>query len=343
MEKIGMTGGAGFLGGLLLKRLSDVPSIREIHVFDVKPPEVPSSKFIFHRLDLTRDNADSTLAELLIKHEIKTFVHSALFSGPGRNKSAHRETESIGTFHILNAVAEAGIEKLLVHSDTFVYGAHPQHPNFLNEDTPLRLQGPHFVRARVDVEKQIQEFARDYRNVSVTVLRFASVLGPNSPNIRARYFLVGLVPKVMGYDPLLQFIHEDDAVRASLLALTHEARGVFNIVGRGVLPLSTGIHLSGKIPVPVATPICRKVFSLGFYLRLWDLPAEMVPFFQYLCVADGRKAEQMLNFKAQYSSRQALRAMIEADRLRNVGFAIPSSGLGEDESSTPDQGFERVY
>lgn len=342
-EKIALTGGASFLGGLLIKRLSELPYVREIHVFDVEPPEFPASKIFFHRIDLTRDTADTEMAALLMKHGISTFIHGSLFSGPGRKTSYNREVESIGTFHVLNAVAEAKIRKLVVHSHTFVYGAHSQNPNFLDERTALRPLGPPFVKARVDVERQLQEFVRDYRETDVTVLRFAPILGPNSTNIRARYFLVGMVPKVLGYDPLLQFIHEDDAVRAALMALSHTATGVFNIVGRGVLPLSTGIHMSGKIPVPVATPICKTVFSLGFLLRLWDLPPEMVPFFQYLCVADGRKAENALGFKAEYSSRQALKAMIEANRLRSVGFAVPSQALGEDEAALHGHGFERVF
>lgn len=340
---IALTGAASFLGGLLLKRLVETPTVREVHVLDVKPPAVQSSKIHFHRIDLTRDNADSEVASLLKANGIRLFIHGALFSGPQRESSKAREVESIGTFHVLNAVAEAGIARLLVLSDTFVYGALPSHPNFLTESMPIaRGAVPQFVRTRADVEKQIQEFAADYPACATCVLRFAPILGPTSSNARARYFLVGLVPKVLGYDPLLQFIHEDDALRAALLAAFSTARGVFNIVGSGVMPLSTGIHMAGRIPLPVAGFICRTVFSVGYGLRIWDLSPDLVNFYQYLCVADGKKAEGALGFRAHYSSRQALKAMIEAHRLRTVGFAVPSQLLGEDEPYARAQGFERV-
>ena len=38
-----------------------------------------------------------------------------------------------------------------------------------------------------------------------------------------------------GYDPLMQFLHEVDALSALKLAVLREAPGVFNIVGDGVL------------------------------------------------------------------------------------------------------------
>lgn len=341
--KIAMTGGSSFRGHLVLKRLAELPHVKEIHIFDIKAPLVHAAKVIFHRVDLTRDGADETIASLLSKNGIKCFVHGSLFSGPGRGAGYRREVETIGTFHILNALAEAKVERCVVLGDTFVYGAHSQNPNFITETRPLKPLGPDFVKARVDVEHQLKEFATDYPNCEMCVLRFAPILGPNSTNVRARYFLAGIIPKVLGYDPLLQFIHEDDAAQAVKLAIFSKAIGVFNIVGKGVLPLSTGIHLSGRVPVPVATPICKTVFSFGFLLRLWELPASMVPFFQYICVADGARATKVLGFYPKYSSRQALKALIEAARLRSVGFSIPSSALGEEQPLKSNDEFVRVH
>lgn len=340
-HKLALTGGASFLGGLLLKKFVEIPSIREIHVFDVQAPSLNSAKIIFHRVDLTRDTASSEISAQLQKNEVTTFIHSALFTGPGR--AYNREVESIGTYHVLNACAEAGVSKLVVNSATFVYGASSQNPNFLQEGAALKPQGPNFVRTRVDVERQVLDFIRDYPRCSVTLLRFAPILGPNSTNVRARYFLAGVIPKVMGYDPLLQFVHEEDAVRAIMLSLSQDTSGIFNIVGKGLLPLTTAIHLAGKIPLPVLSTLCKSIFSLGYNSHLWELNPQMVSFFQYLCVADGRKAEQLLNFVPRYSSRQALKSMVEAHRLRNVGFAVPSSVLGEEEALSANSAFERVY
>jgi UDP-glucose 4-epimerase len=341
-ERIALTGANSFLNSLVIKRLSELSAVKEIHIFDIQPPSPMPSKCIFHRLDLTKDTASQIMGKILIDNQVTEFIHGALFSGPTRGKSYHHEVESIGTFHVLNAVAEAKIKRLVVHSSTLVYGAHPQNPNFIHEDFVTKFQKSSFVKTRIDVENQIKDFSSTYKECEVMVLRFAPILGPNSTNVRARYFMSGVIPKVFGYDPLLQFIHEDDALRAQIMALFSQATGIYNIVGRGVLSLSTGIHMSGKLPVPIFSGLCKTFFSAGYSLRIWELAPEMVPFFQYLCVADGKKAENELQFVAKYSSRQALKSMIEANRLREIGFSIPSSILGEDEAYATTHGFKKV-
>ena len=342
-ERIALTGANSFLNTLVIKRLSELSVVKEIHIFDIQPPANMSSKCIFHRLDLTHESSCETMAKILIEHNVTEFIHGALFSGPTRSKNTHHEVESIGTFHVLNAVAEAKIKRLVVHGSTFVYGAHPQNPNFMHESYNARFQKAHFVRVRIDVEKQIKDFTHHYPQCEVIVLRFAPILGPNSTNVRARYFMSGVIPKVLGFDPLLQFIHEEDALRAQIMALFSKVTGVFNIVGKSVIPLSTGIHLSGKLPVPIFSSLCKTFFSVGYSMRVWELASEMVPFFQFLCVADSKKAETELGFVAKYSSRQALRSMIEANRLREIGFSIPSTILGEDEAYATTHGFRKVH
>lgn len=331
--KLAVTGGNSFLMTRALKLFVDLPSFSEIHVFDLYEPHIISNKIIFHKIDLIDNNASETVAKILIDNQIDTLIHAALFSGPTRNQHTHHETESIGTFHILNACAEAKIKNLIVNSSTFVYGALPKNPNYLKETRTLVSQRQYFVNTRIDVETQIQDYAQTYTNCRVIVLRFAPILGPNSTNIRAQYFLSGIVPSVLGYDPLLQFIHEDDALKALFTALKSKESGIFNIVGKGVISLSTGVHLAGKIPVPFPFQMCEIFFSAGYYSYIWNLPKDMVPYFQYLCVADGSKAKIKLGFVPQYSSRQALKSIIEVEKLRNVGFMQDTPILGEEQPS----------
>ncbi len=332
--KLAITGGNTFLISLALKRFLDLPEFSEIHVFDLYAPQVVSEKIIFHRINLTADNTSDLVSTILLQNEIDTVIHAALFSGPTRNRFTHHEVESIGTFHILNACAAANIKNLIVSSATFIYGAHPKNPNYIKENYLLKSQSPYFVKTRIDVETQIQEYAKVYKNTRVIVLRFAPILGPNSTNIRSRYFLSGIIPKVLGYDPLLQFIHEEDALKALFLAVRSTEAGIFNIVGKGIIALSTAVHLSGKLPVPFPSKLCKLFFAAGYASYVWNLPQEMVPFFQYLCVADGTKARHKLNFRPHYSSRQALKAIIEVQKLKQEGFSAPTPTLGEER---PDQ------
>ena len=59
------------------------------------------------------------------------------------------------------------------------------------------------------------------------------------------------VPMVLGFDPLFQFLHEDDMVRAILLTLEKRPRGVYNVAGPQPLPLSRVVREAGRVPVPL--------------------------------------------------------------------------------------------
>ena len=331
-KNIALTGGAGHLGVLFLQRAILDSDINVIHVLDIVPPPFFHKKIRFHKINLTDDLATEKILSLLEMFSIKTFIHSALFSNPVRKTDVNRkEVETIGTFHILNAISEAAsVEKLILFSSTFIYGASPSHNNFILETQKLPDEGAWFVRSRIDVEQQVKEFSEIYQHKAVTILRFAPVLGPHSYDIRARYFLSSLIPKILGQDPLLQFIHEEDAAEAQILALKSKETGVFNIVGKGIIPLSTGIHLAEGASIPIPSKAGALIFSFGKKCGFWDMDPELISFFEYLCVADGTKAESKLKFSPKYSSRQALKSMLEIARLQKSSFSHPVKTLGED-------------
>ncbi|WP_338635296.1 hypothetical protein [Spirobacillus cienkowskii] len=85
-ERIGLTGASSFLTTLVLNRLATLSSVKEVHIFDVKPPAIASTKFIFHRVDLTKDEASSNISSVLIENKITTFIHGALFSVHSKEK-----------------------------------------------------------------------------------------------------------------------------------------------------------------------------------------------------------------------------------------------------------------
>ena len=59
---------------------------------------------------------------------------------------------------------------------------------------------------------------------------------------------------VLGFDPRLQFVHEDDVVHALEHAAVHAMPGIYNVAADGVLALSEAIGLLGKRPLPVLPP-----------------------------------------------------------------------------------------
>lgn len=316
---VALTGANTFFGRNLVGLLEEDDAVARIVVLDLKNPSTSGKKTVFYELDLTQPGVESRVAEILHAERVDTLAHLAFAANPTQATAWAHELESVGTMHVLAACRKHRLRKLVLPSSVLVYGPHPSNPNFLSEAHPLRgLHGSHFVDDKVDVENQVRSFATEHAQCCVTVLRFSPILGPTVDNYVARWLSRRLVPTVMGHDPLVQFLHEVDAVAALKLALDRDAPGAFNIVGEGVLPISTVIKLAGRLSVPIPYSLFRRLAALLWVAQLSEAPPAFVAALRYLCVADGARARQGLGFRAVYSSRDAVLDFEGALRLREA-------------------------
>ena len=101
-----------------------------------------------------------------------------------------------------------------------------------------------------EVEAYVRGFARRRPDVEVTTIRAANVIGPHVVSPITSYFRLPVIPRVLGYDPRLQFLHEDDATDVLVTAVMGSFTGTVNVAGDGVLMLSQCLRRSGRVPVP---------------------------------------------------------------------------------------------
>jgi UDP-glucose 4-epimerase len=314
---VAVTGAAGFLGAHLVGVLEEDPRIGRIVAIDVKPPPTGGAKTRSYDVDLTLATAEARVAEILAAERVDSVVHLAFLSSPSHATAWSHELESIGTLHVSVAARQAQVRKMVLWSQTWLYGAHPSNPNFLTEKHPLRapMREPYFAD-KIEAEDHARRLAQRAPGTVVTILRTAPILGPTANNVFTRYLARKLVPTMMGFDPLVQFLHEADAIAALHLALLRDAPGAFNIVADGVVALSTAIKLAGRVAVPVPHPFAETVAALGWMAQLSDAPPAFLKYLRFLCVADGKKARDLMGFRAAHSSREALLDFVNADRSR---------------------------
>lgn len=304
---VAVTGAYSFVGAELIKRLEADRRYAKVLAIDVRKPTFPLSKTQFHKIDLTMPTADADLSALFKREGVDTVVHAAFLSTPTHNNAWAHELESIGTMHVLNAAGEAQVGKLVLFSTTLVYGASPTNPNFLDERHDLKgAPRSRFVSDKVEAEKQTERFARENPEIVVTVLRTGATLGPRISNFATRFFQRPACPVLMGYDPLLQFVHEDDVVEAFVLAVDGDHPGAFNIVGDGVLPYTTVLALMGRIPIPMPSFVAYPLSRALWMTQIFDSPPNFLDFLRFLCVADGAKAKEALGFRPRHDIRQTI-------------------------------------
>ncbi|HJZ87111.1 MAG TPA: NAD-dependent epimerase/dehydratase family protein [Polyangia bacterium] len=304
---VAVTGAYSFVGGELIKRLEEDRRYYKVLAIDIRKPAFPLTKTQFHKVDLTLPTADAELSGILKREGVETFVHAAFLSAPTHNATWAHEFESIGTVHVLNACGEAKIRKFILWSSTVVYGAAPLNPNFLTEDAELRGHPrSRFINDKAEAERETARFAKENRDTTVTVLRTAPILGPRIRNYVTRFFARPACPTLMGYDPLMQFVHEDDAVDAFKLASDEDFAGAFNIVGDGVLPYSTILAMMGKVPLPVPHFVAYPLAQALWATQVFDSPPNFLDFLRYLCVADGSRAREVMGFRPHHDIKSAI-------------------------------------
>src|SRR3990167_796001 len=171
-QTIAIIGTSGFKGKTLLQELEKDRRIKKLIAIDRRKPSFEIKKAKFYKLDLTETLADVRLSKILKKEKVDTVIHTAFPITPPRNQSLVHEIISVGTMYICNACADAKVRKLILASTTDVYGAFPDNPNFLTEDSPLRGGIKNrFLADKIDAERAALKLAKKRPEMTVTILR----------------------------------------------------------------------------------------------------------------------------------------------------------------------------
>src|SRR5258706_15952249 len=174
---------------------------------------------------------------------------------PRVNAAEHHAWNVAGFQKILEYVAQYRVPKLVLLSSANVYGPRPDNPQFLSEEAPL-LGGAAFseIRDLVEVDMLAQSFFWKRPEAETAILRPVHIIG-SVKNAPSNYLRLPVIPTLLGFDPMMQVVHEEDMVRAILLALRPGVRGIFNLAGPPPLPLSRVIKALGRASMPLPHPL----------------------------------------------------------------------------------------
>jgi UDP-glucose 4-epimerase len=296
-----VTGVSDYWGARLVARLATEPAL-QLMGLDVSPPAEEIDGLEFVQADLRSQQ----LAELLRSAGVNAVCHLKLLED-GDGRSATPELNVSGATNLLGACAAAGVEQVVVGSSTAVYGAHPNNSAFLTEDTPLRgSRTRRSLHGLLAMEAHCAKFRERNPGTAVTLLRFANIVGPTADTPMTR-FLGRSVPMILlGFDPMMQFVHEDDVVEALAHALLHGAAGTFNVAAEGAMPLSRLLRLARRVPLPVFHPLAY----MGLKGKSPERQVRLAPiewdYLRYPWLGDLAKMRDELGFMPRYDCVEAL-------------------------------------
>ena len=312
-----VTGVARFLGGRLARRLADTPGVdRVVGVDVVAPPDgIGGAEFV--RADIR----NPVIARVIDDARVDAVVHLSVLSAPpsAGGRSLMKEVNVIGTMQLLAACQQAPrVTQLVVKSSTTVYGASAKDPALFTEDMePLALPRSGYAKDSVEVEGYVRGFARRRPDVAVSVLRCANVVGPRIHTPTTAYFELPVVPTVLGFDPRLQFAHEDDVLDVLTDALLRPLVGTYNVAGDGVLSLSQAAHRAGRATLPLPEPVLAAVAGLVRGTGLVDLTSEHRRYLTY-----GRGVDTAALADAGFSCRYTTAGAFADFAAARCGAAI---------------------
>lgn len=299
-----ITGISGNLGRSLARLLHG-----EAHIvgIDRRPfPEAPRD-LEHHAIDIRK----SRVEEVFRRARPEALIHLGIMHDPRMPRSEAHSFNVVGTHKVLDICVRQGVRKVVVLSSANAYGPLPENSNFLPEETPLMASARHSsVADLVELDIYAQSFVWRHPEVETVILRPVHIVGPTVRNAASNYLRLPRPPVVMGFDPMVQLIHAEDVCRALALALRPGARGVYNVVGPGEVPLSAVLRELRRSPVPVPAFLLRALVERAFASRLTSFPPEELDHIQYLCAVDGSRAVRELGWAPSRSLRETIRSVL---------------------------------
>ena len=256
--RIFITGGAGFIGIHLCKKLLELN--HDVTVYDNFSNSLEENFISIIKQKVTLISGDildySKLVTSMKNHNIMIHL-AAKISVPEsiKNPKLTFDVNVNGTQNVLNACLQNDITKIIAASTAAVY-QNTSTKIILDEASPVEPQSP-YGESKLEMENKIIDFA-SIHNIDATILRlfnvfgigqsleYAGVITKFKENIQNNFSLVIFGDGTVTRD----FVHVDDIVDAIILATSHSKNSIYNIASGTSTSISnlaeTMIAISGK-------------------------------------------------------------------------------------------------
>jgi UDP-glucose 4-epimerase len=316
MERISsilVTGGAGFIGSHLVRKLvekgKDVTILDNLRFGRIENIGAYMGKVNFKLIE--GDIRDRKAVRKAMK-EVDAIVHLAALINVKESVIKPLETHDVnvhGTLVLLDEAAKLGVKRFLFASSTAVYGEGNPLP--LREDYPLKPISP-YAASKAAAEHYCTAFQTSF-GLQVTVLRFFNAYGSkNQPNSYANV-IATFLNRILKNEPLVifgdggqtrDFVYIDDVINAIVLALDSDSS--VNEVINVCTGKPTTINELAQITKEIAGRDTQITYGRP---RKGDL---------YHNYGDPTKAEKMIGFKAEIGLREGLKRLINEIRQGDV-------------------------
>lgn len=302
--KILLTGIAGRAGRLVATRLLALG--HTVVGIDKRTwPDAPEGIEV-HRCDIRKRSAE----EVFRNQRPEAVIHMATVTHLARRSEDRYRINLEGTRAVFDHSHTYGAKQVIFIGRHTFYGAGPDSPLYHTEDAPPRSVNifPELADL-VAADLYAGSALWRYPELKTSILRICYTLGPACHGTLASFLRGSRVPTALGFDPLFQFMHEEDMADAVALALSSEIHGVFNVAGPKPVPLSVLIREAGRRQIHVPGPLFR--LALG-RLGLPRLPKGAISHLKYPVVIDASAFIDATGFEFKRSHAETIEQYVKA-------------------------------
>lgn len=297
--KILITGISGALARLVTHRL-----LAEGHTvlgIDRRPwPDHPDGVEVF-RVDIRKRPAED-----VFRRRPDAVIHMATVTHLSARREERYRINLGGTKAVFEHCHAYGVKHAVFVGRHTIYGAAADAPLYRREDEPpLAMATFPELADLVAADLYAGAALWRYPTLTTSVLRMVYTLGPSRRGTLASFLDGDRVPTLLGFDPLFQFMHEDDAAAAIAAAVTKCPQGVFNVAGPRPVPLSLLCRASGRTAVPLPEALFKRVVGrFGFS----KLSPRAINHLKHPIVVDGSAFAAATGFEPHFDEVQTMEA-----------------------------------
>jgi UDP-glucose 4-epimerase len=248
-----VTAGSSRFGALVVTALERRDDIETVIAVDDHAPGAPFVRAEFVRLGEGLLQLPRIVRGAGVDVLVDVRAGAAIAPLDERAITGHaRVTERVGA-----ACTDDGspVRRLVTVGSVHRHGWARELPAFLTEsvEPPSSPRGA-LATALGQIEDAAAAVVRRRPDITVATVRLADHVGPAGSGILQAADRLPLLPTVLGFDPPVQVVHEEDAAAAVAHVVGERLDGPYLVAADGTLALTEALRILGRAHAPVLPP-----------------------------------------------------------------------------------------